>query len=106
MAILQKKPNVLKSLFSSGLKIIDVRGLDEYEDRHVPNSILIPLPVFDANKVAEQGFKKTDTVYIICRSGVRSMAAANKLVDAGFTDVVNIEGGIILWEQSGLPVER
>jgi len=46
-----------------------------------------------AARAKEKGLKKTDTIILMCRSGVRSAKAANKLADVGYTNVYNmIEG--------------
>ena len=43
---------------------------------------------------------------MICRSGSRGRQACEKILAAGFTNVVNVEGGTLAWEQAGLPVVR
>jgi rhodanese-related sulfurtransferase len=45
-------------------------------------------------------------VLIVCEHGIRSMAACQALVDAGWANIVNIEGGMAAWIEAGLPVER
>ena len=44
-------------------------------------------------------------VVVTCRSGNRSSQVATFLRDQGFTNVHNMEGGILAWQQAGLPVE-
>jgi rhodanese-related sulfurtransferase len=51
-------------------------------------------------------FPKDQPVYVVCRSGNRSLVAARTLVEAGFTDVRNVEGGMIAWAAAGFPVQR
>lgn len=45
-------------------------------------------------------------VYVLCRSGRRSLSAGQQLDAIGFGCVYNIEGGMIAWEEAGLPVIR
>jgi rhodanese-related sulfurtransferase len=45
-------------------------------------------------------------LYVICRSGNRARQACEKLIAAGYTNVVNVEGGTQAWEQAGLPLVR
>jgi rhodanese-related sulfurtransferase len=45
-------------------------------------------------------------LYVICRSGNRSSKACQKFIDAGYTNVVNVEGGTSAWDAAGLPVVR
>ena len=47
---------------------------------------------------------KREPLYIICRSGSRGRQACEKFAAAGYTNVVNVEGGTLAWEQAGLPV--
>ena len=54
------------------------------------------------------GFMKEDTtkpVAVICRSGMRSSRAAKLLVQAGFTDVSNVRGGMMAWTGANLPTQ-
>jgi rhodanese-related sulfurtransferase len=43
---------------------------------------------------------------MLCRSGKRSLKAAQLLESAGFESIYNVEGGMMTWETSGLPVVR
>ena len=90
---------------SPGISIIDVRELDEFAEVSSPLCKNIPLSGFQASDFLKNGHK-SNPVYIICRSGKRSFTAAQALVAAGFESVYNIEGGMIAWEASGLPVKR
>jgi rhodanese-related sulfurtransferase len=47
---------------------------------------------------------KNEEIVIICHSGSRSMMAAQLLARAGFKDVRNLTGGMIMWHRSGYPV--
>ena len=47
-----------------------------------------------------------EPLYTICRSGSRGRQACEAFHAAGFTNVVNVEGGTLAWEQAGLPVVR
>ena len=44
--------------------------------------------------------------YVICRSGGRGRRACEAFQAAGFTNVVNVEGGTLAWQRAGLPVVR
>ena len=52
-----------------------------------------------------KGIEKSETIYMICRSGARSMKAAEICENAGFEKLVNISGGTLDWIEYGLPVE-
>lgn len=85
--------------------LIDVREPAEYADGHVAEAELMPL----ANVVAlaeTAGLDKDAPLYVICRSGNRSLQASQALVAAGFQDVRNVDGGMLAWASAGLPVAR
>lgn len=73
---------------------IDVREPDEFAAGHVPGITNLPLSVL-SEETAD--FPKDSEVVIICRSGNRSMQAAEKLKGFGFTNLVNVEGGMNSW---------
>ncbi len=52
---------------------------------------------------AATDWNRAQTVVVICRSGGRSARAAQELVRLGFSDVVNLRGGMLGWNQAGLP---
>lgn len=87
------------------VRLVDVREPHEYtgELGHIPGSELVPLAtVLDA---ARRWEPHRDLI-LICRSGARSGRAAEALVAAGFTRVMNMAGGMIAYNAAGLPVER
>ncbi len=85
------------------LLIIDVRESDEFRDLSYPMAINIPLSEFDLQKV-ETLAQRDQPVYLICRSGRRSLRAASLLDEAGYDSVYNVEGGMLDWQEKGLPI--
>ena len=83
--------------------LIDVRMPEEFAQGHAPGAVLRPLP--ELTKWAATLDKQAPYV-IICRSGSRSMKAATQLVQLGFSDITNVQGGMLAWEAQGLPMER
>jgi rhodanese-related sulfurtransferase len=85
----------------AGAAVLDVRNPDEYDAGHVPGVILIPLGelVERVDEVPTGG-----TLPIICRSGGRSLRAAEWLRGQGI-DAVNVAGGTLAWIEAGLPIE-
>lgn len=86
-----------------GAVVLDVREPFEYADGHVAGTLLVPLATV-GDRVGD--LAKDEPVYVFCRSGNRSLAAAQTLVEAGFGDVRNVEGGILAWSAASLPVTR
>jgi len=86
-----------KARIDSGDKVIvlDVRTKAEYDQEHIPNSILIPNETITDAKPAL--LPDTDAeILVYCRSGNRSAQAAKKLIALGYTNVYDF-GGIIDW---------
>jgi NADPH-dependent 2,4-dienoyl-CoA reductase/sulfur reductase-like enzyme/rhodanese-related sulfurtransferase/TusA-related sulfurtransferase len=87
--------------------LIDVRTPQEYKGRtgHIKNSKLMPLGELMHNIEALEQYKDEEII-VICHSGSRSMMAAQLLERAGFKDVRNLTGGMIMWHRRGYPVEN
>ena len=83
--------------------VFDVREQVEYDEGHIPGVTLIPLGEV-ANRLSE--IPKDKTVIMTCRSGNRSGQATDFLRQNGYTNVHNMEGGIVAWQQAGLPVDK
>lgn len=84
-----------------GATVIDVREVDEYIDAHVPGVRLVPLGTLPDELDALQ---RDERLFIICRSGARSLRAADFLLANGF-DAVSVAGGTMAWVQRGLDYE-
>lgn len=78
-----------------GIILLDVRTQEEYDEKHIPNSRLIPVDVIEKEAPATLTDKNT-TIFVYCRSGRRSVTASEALVKMGYTKVYNL-GGIIDW---------
>jgi rhodanese-related sulfurtransferase len=85
--------------------VVDVRGAHEYHGPlgRVPGAILLPLPELEAR--AEE-LPKGRALLLVCRSGVRSGKACDALAARGFGPVVNLTGGMIGWNNAGLPIDK
>lgn len=77
----------------SGYILLDVRRDDEFEEGHIPGAINIPNESIGTEEIAELP-DKSQAIYVYCRSGNRSKQASQKLVDLGYTNVIEF-GGII-----------
>jgi rhodanese-related sulfurtransferase len=83
--------------------LVDVREIDEFRDVRVEGAALVPMSTF-AERHAE--LPKDRPLLVMCAGGTRSAAATGFLLRSGWTDVVNVEGGITAWQRAGLPVRR
>ncbi len=90
---------------SGSFLLLDVRTPAEFEEAHVPGSVLVPLQ--DLDPVAVQKLAAdVDRCYILCRSGQRSRQAVQKLQNAGIKSLQVVQGGVQAWEAAGLPLNR
>jgi rhodanese-related sulfurtransferase len=90
----------LAARLDSGAVLVDVRQPDEYESGHVPSARLVPL-----GDVPERvdAFTGHDEVLVICRTGGRSRAACEFLIEQG-VPAINVAGGTLAWLESGRDV--
>lgn len=85
--------NTANELISNNnVVIIDVRNIDEYNTGHIKGAINIPV-----SKIDEVSYDKNQYIIVYCASGMRSSNAAQVLVDLGYTNVYNLDGGLINW---------
>lgn len=85
--------------------LVDVREPSEFnaELGHIAGARLVPLATLTG---AARDWDPDAELVLICRSGRRSFQAAVILRGAGFTRVMNLSGGMVAWNEAGLPVER
>lgn len=83
--------------------LVDVRTPAEFRQAHVPGAINIPLDKL-ANRTGEVPTDKP--VIVICASGNRSRTGAAIFNRAGFTNVYNVQGGIMSWMSQGFATNR
>lgn len=79
--------------------VIDVREPREFKQGHVPEAELIPFPTL---LTGEPNLPRDRTVVLTCRGGRRSIRAAWLLHQAGYDNVVALEGGTLAWEAADL----
>jgi rhodanese-related sulfurtransferase len=85
----------------SGFLLVDVRRTEEFnaELGHIKGAVLKTLGP-DLENYLETLDRQTNILFI-CRSGVRSASATLQAINNGFTNVFNMEGGMLGWNQKG-----
>ena len=86
-----------------GLRVIDVRGMEEIAMGTVPKAEALPLHTLPARV---QDLSKEEKLVMVCRSGARSAQACMFLQQQGFSNVYNLRGGMMGWMQSGFPAHQ
>lgn len=109
MSVNTISPQEFAKVLSSGrpVEIVDVRTPVEFREVHVDGAQNIPLDRLDPHAVqsARNGTGE-DPLYVICRSGNRAGQACQKFINAGYHQVINVEGGTVACEAAGLSVVR
>lgn len=83
--------------------LIDVRTPAEYSEGHIDGAVLIDLS--SATFLDDiQGLPRDGAYAVYCRSGNRSATATAAMRELGFTNIVELGGGILEWSASGYPV--
>lgn len=95
---------VKKAQESKEGRIVDVRTPEEYKEGHIQGSMLIPLQELPQH--LDKLPNKEETLYVYCRSGGRSAQAVAFLQQNGYTNVHNMNGGIMAWESKSYPIEK
>src|SRR3954451_8959032 len=83
--------------------LVDTREPHEYQEAHLEDGRLVPPGVL-ADQIAEAAPDKSARTILYCRSGNRSFKAAEQLQSLGYENVASMSGGILLWQEQGLPV--
>ncbi len=87
--------------------LIDVREEGEFKEVRAPRAQLLALSEFDPSNVSDvMKIPKEQTIYLICKSGGRSLHAAQLLEQVGYNDLVNIAGGTTAWVQDGFETKN
>ena len=82
------------------IALIDVRTPEEFAEGHIAGAVNIPLDTFDADDYRAADGREP---VLYCRSDRRSGEAAQKVAMTG-RDAIHLDGGILAWEDAGLPV--
>src|SRR5690554_74437 len=87
------------------VQLVDVRTPEEFKNGHVKGAQNIN---FYSDTFEEDILKldKSKPVILYCKSGVRSAACSEKLLEAGFVQVYDLKGGITQWEHEGFELDH
>jgi sulfur-carrier protein adenylyltransferase/sulfurtransferase len=87
---------------AEGVKLIDVREQNEWDESHLDAAIHIPQGEL-IERIDEVAPDTSERILLHCRTDNRSSRMAQELQSLGYADVGVIEGGIVAWEAAGLP---
>jgi molybdopterin/thiamine biosynthesis adenylyltransferase/rhodanese-related sulfurtransferase len=89
---------------ASGAALVDVREDNEWAVERIPGAVLVPKSRLET-EIGAAAPDPARPLVLYCRSGVRSVFAAQALLAMGYADVVSMAGGIEQWRAEGRPVE-
>ena len=79
----------MKELMNDGAILIDVREIDEYNERHLDKAINISYTIIK-DEISKYVANKDDKIIVYCKSGARSNKAANYLLEAGYNNIFDL----------------
>ncbi|MDP4012067.1 MAG: rhodanese-like domain-containing protein [Candidatus Nanoarchaeia archaeon] len=86
-----------KLLENSNGVILDVRTQHEWDKFHLERNNVKLIPVDQLETRYEELNNKSQLIVVTCRAGVRGAAASELLDQKGFTNIVNVQGGLLEW---------
>jgi molybdopterin/thiamine biosynthesis adenylyltransferase/rhodanese-related sulfurtransferase len=87
----------------AGAKLIDVREPHGWDEAHLEGAIHVPQGEL-LDRIDEVAPDHSERIVLYCRTDNRSTRAADALRDLGYDNVSVMEGGIVDWQEDGLPV--
>lgn len=102
--ILEISPAQALELQRQGVRLIDVREPDEHAQGAPQGALLVPMARLEAEPAAHHP-DKSQALLIICGSGRRSMLAAEKLAEQGYSWLYSVSGGFTAWQAAGQAVD-
>ena len=83
-------------------RVIDVRSDAEFAKQHIKGAKQVPMSSA-VERAKELGYKKDDTIVVYCNTGNTSSSVCRKLRKEGYSNVMNLKGGIVAWQDAKLP---
>ncbi len=86
--------------------LIDVRTPKEFREVHIAFARNVPLNQLDCVALMQERNGNSQPLFLICGSGTRGRLACEQFLAAGFSNVVNVDGGTLACVDCGIPVVR
>ena len=90
--------------FNENVIVFDGREKYEFDVSHIPNADHVGYNNFSIDDISRTYSDKEDPIVVYCTIGIRSEDICMKLIDAGYTNVKNLYGGICEWKNKQYPV--
>jgi rhodanese-related sulfurtransferase len=108
-------PAQVQAAVAAGAALVDVREPAEFAEGHIAGAANLPRGVLEfqveahpalACRTAEPLALRDRPLIVYCRTGGRAALAADSLGRMGFSAVSSLSGGVLGWQDAGLPLER
>jgi rhodanese-related sulfurtransferase len=100
-------PTLKQWIEHNSVVLVDVREPAEYATERIPGAKLYPLSQFNHDRLDDRVQPPSGQQLVLyCQSGNRSTKAAQQCLEAGFTSVTHLRGGILSWKNAGYGVEK
>jgi len=88
---------------AAGAKLIDVREQNEWDESHLNDATHVPQGEL-VERIDELAPDASERLILYCRTDNRSARMADALESLGYDNVAVIRGGIVAWDEAGLPL--
>lgn len=97
--------DVVRVLNKEGAVVVDVRDDSEVRQGRIKDARHIPVKELK-NRLGELQKFRDKPVVVYCRTGNRSAHASEILTANGFSNVINLHGGVVAWQNANLPLSK
>lgn len=97
--------NIAIALHNKGALILDVRSAEDYSGGHIVDAKHIELDKLSDQADTLKKYREKPIV-VVCETGMRSAQAAKLLKSLGFSQVMNLQGGLTTWRSDNLPLTK
>jgi rhodanese-related sulfurtransferase len=94
-------PSIAPADVPDGAYLLDVRESAEWDAGHAPDAVHVPMMTLPSRLDELPADRQ---IVVLCRHGHRSAQVVNYLVAHGYTNAVNLNGGIVDWVAAGRPI--
>ena len=96
-------------LRTNGMRVLDVREQDEWDEGHIDGSVLMPYTHLAPQlgrppRFEELGLEKDASIAVACATANRSSTAIGLMLREGYANLYNVTGGMEAWAQAKLPM--
>jgi rhodanese-related sulfurtransferase len=88
-----------------GVIFLDVREQSEFQSGHVPGAMNVPLSSVES-QIGKLVPDKAATMVVYCQGGRRSVTASQTLMNMGYKNILNMDGGFKAWLKAGYSVQQ